>query len=405
MAQATDPVVGTLPAIDPQPSDNPAGNDDGPAPWYYNGAEWKTGKFQTETIAKEGSFSKFSDSPQDPAGNTIGFETYLVADSLTDPFIGAKEFCVLAGFSWTYTGGTAGMAGQDTSTVGAAIPINAAAIGTINTALGNSMMGGNLMGWKAPMDCDLSACYLPPYVPKYFELAPVVINETSPPVQVPVFTDPTPSLPAGNVPIEIVELSLQSVQPIQVQMSDTGPGPEHGTQLQGVILNGPQDLQQPQVQHQIQVDTLLGDGQTPAELILGDDGELFTTGFRPGDTQASIFYDIFIPGLDDPFQEWWWVVGLDPALAEAGAVLSELSIAERGSPLSPGSANVDSFFDITYTIDFSGYTGGPIVPGTPLAGFNAQAFFPPADAIPEPATVGLLLMAGAGMLSRRRRAA
>ncbi|MEX0725381.1 MAG: hypothetical protein WD065_03870 [Planctomycetaceae bacterium] len=124
------------PNIDPQaPPKNGAEDNE---PYYYNQAtEWDPGMFGTEDIRDEGLRSKFSDSPQRALGDGFTFNTFLVAQDLTaGDFIGNK-FSVLAGFNWTYAGGTAGTAGEDTSTVGAQIAINDTVITDVNTALQN----------------------------------------------------------------------------------------------------------------------------------------------------------------------------------------------------------------------------------------------------------------------------
>ncbi len=63
-----------------------------------------------------------------------------------------------------------------------------------------------------------------------------------------------------------------------------------------------------------------------------------------------------------------------------------------------GNWAVDSFFDITYRIDFVGRPGGA------LAGMSGSTTGTiRMEAVPEPATAGLLLVAGGAALARRRR--
>jgi hypothetical protein len=129
------PLFDAYPNIDPQAPPKNAAEDD--EPYYYHQAnEWDTGLFGAEVIRTEGDFSLFSDSPQRGLGNGFTFNTFLVAQDLHGGFMGDK-FSILAGFSWTYTGGTAGNVGEDVSTFGAAIPINAAVVAGVNAALGN----------------------------------------------------------------------------------------------------------------------------------------------------------------------------------------------------------------------------------------------------------------------------
>lgn len=145
--QATDPVTGTLPAIDPQ-------QWDGPEPYYYNDGEWSSGMFGSNVIHTEGSGSSFIDFRMDPGVNSvITFHTFLVANSVTDPGIGPMEFCVLGGIEWTYAQSTG-----TTAWTASLIP-SAGNASDINDAMAN----GNPPfdpAWDAVTDCELSACPL-----------------------------------------------------------------------------------------------------------------------------------------------------------------------------------------------------------------------------------------------------
>ena len=144
---AASPLFNAYPNIDPQAAPQDPAEDN--EPYYYHQAnEWDPGTFGTETIRQEQSFSLFSDSPQRGVGNGFTFSTFLVAQDLEVGNFGGNQFSILAGFTWTYVGGTEGNAGEDTSTVGAAIPINAAAVNLVNTALGNEA-NNTFAGWTA----------------------------------------------------------------------------------------------------------------------------------------------------------------------------------------------------------------------------------------------------------------
>jgi hypothetical protein len=143
----------SYPNIDPQaPPKNSAEDNE---PYYYNQTtEWDVGMFGSEDIRDEGVFSLFSDSPDLLAGDSFKFDTFLVAQDLTAGDFTGKKFSVLAGFNWTYTGGT------DVSTVGSEITINAATITGINTALGNEA-NNTFDDWTALAPQTLRPCVVP----------------------------------------------------------------------------------------------------------------------------------------------------------------------------------------------------------------------------------------------------
>jgi hypothetical protein len=145
--QANDPVLGPLPAIDPQVSD-------GPQPFYYNDAEWSSGMFGGHVIHTEGTGSQFRDARSDPGVNSvITFHTFLVVTSVTDTSFGATDFCVLEGIEWTYTQSTGA-----TAWTASLIP-NAVNQDDINDALDNANPPFPDT-WNPMIDCDLSACPL-----------------------------------------------------------------------------------------------------------------------------------------------------------------------------------------------------------------------------------------------------
>lgn len=365
--QATNPLIGKIPAIDPAPSDNPAGFNDGPAPWYYNGKEWSTAMFGTEKIAKEGEFSLLSDSPQQAAGTVVTFKSYLVAEEKTTPNSPSKEFCVLAGFTWTYSGT------GDASTVGAMpeIAVNAANVKQINDALGNASVGGNFNGWKAVADCSLTACLPPPiWVPKLF----LVSDPT--PVTTPGSTDPivaTVSLsPNPTVPIEIVQLSLQSVSPALPVHLQAQTGPPSAESFFDVFVDlsaPPLNLTQAGFHFNLALTDPSGMNFIPTLPEFFDNSPTYS-GFRAGDSFFDIFFITGLPGGN--FQEWIFHGQIDPGIF---GHFSGLSITPLHGPL--GNGSFDSFFDIF--VELSLDPGHPVLGGQRLFSVSLQA-----SQIPQP---------------------
>ncbi|MGE3165490.1 MAG: hypothetical protein AB7O52_11335 [Planctomycetota bacterium] len=159
-----DPVVGELPAIDPQigqavPGALPANQADD-RPFYFNEQNWSQN--QPPGIHVERDRSTFIDQrfDQPGPGNTsvIQFETYLVAVNVTDPTgLTANQICVLAGFSWSYSSAT------NSVTLGGNLAANP---GRIDTALGNANPAypnpAGAGAWDAVEGCELNACPLFP---------------------------------------------------------------------------------------------------------------------------------------------------------------------------------------------------------------------------------------------------
>lgn len=154
--QATDPVLGTLPAIDPR---NVAGEDD--KPFYYNDGEWlPPGQlFGGQAIHQEGVLSRFRDRPSDLANNSkISFSTYLVVQNMSDPAMPLKEFEVIGGFDWTYTNLPAPGSSSIAVTRGTGAIVAADAT-LINTAIANANPAF-AAGWTAknPGTMNLVQC-------------------------------------------------------------------------------------------------------------------------------------------------------------------------------------------------------------------------------------------------------
>lgn len=166
--QPVAPVLGRLPAMDPQPLG--FGNGDDNLPWYYTDAEWAAGNFGGVPINRNSGVagaptSRFVDRRQNhPAGTVITFKTFLTVRSITDPGIAPHEIVVLGGFEWTHT---AGAAGNVAAVAGALAPDPA----LINAALGLAGGGAGFPppvaggpGWNAlpsgapPAGRTLSAC-------------------------------------------------------------------------------------------------------------------------------------------------------------------------------------------------------------------------------------------------------
>lgn len=139
--QPNDPILGNLPAIDPQPG---PGEDN--IPYYYNAGEWPNQHV-------EGVRSSWYDAPNDPQGvnSKIHFSSYLVVDNITDPAWAANTLCVIGSFSWEYDnllGASFITAPERTAVAGDAMDIN--------DALTNPP--GHFAHWNATFNCNLVAC-------------------------------------------------------------------------------------------------------------------------------------------------------------------------------------------------------------------------------------------------------
>jgi hypothetical protein len=101
----TNKLFDQYPNIDPQAFPKNSSEDN--EPYYWNQTtEWDVGWFGSMDIRDEGVFSRFYDKPNLLAGDGFEFNTFLVAQDLTAGDFTGKKFSVLAGFNWTYTGGT-----------------------------------------------------------------------------------------------------------------------------------------------------------------------------------------------------------------------------------------------------------------------------------------------------------
>lgn len=142
-----DPVVGLLPAIDPAVSFDPE-------PYYYTTDEWatETGPGQ---IHHEGVSTFFEDGRSDPfpPRTVLFFETFLVADDVSDTSFPDKSLYVLDGFRWTYSSET------DDAVVCGPAPADAP---LVNGAFVSGLIAGHagspgFPGWNAPDGLVLGA--------------------------------------------------------------------------------------------------------------------------------------------------------------------------------------------------------------------------------------------------------
>ncbi len=161
MAQMNDPVLGKLPAVDPQPP--PTNPNEDNKPFYYNDGEWlPPGQmFGGQIIHEEGKASRFVDRPSDGMNNSlIKFMTYLVVTNVSDPNFPKDEFLVLGVFDWEYDNKGNSANGVSTVKRVAGTPtIMAADINLISTAIGNAGKDG-FGKWKAntPFSYGLVTC-------------------------------------------------------------------------------------------------------------------------------------------------------------------------------------------------------------------------------------------------------
>jgi len=142
---ASDPILGTLPAIDPQPP--PTNNTEDSKPFYYNDGEWLPPgqSFGGFVIHSEGNFSRFVDRPADGTRNShIFFTTYLVIDiSSHDP----NRFVLIGAIDWNYQNNANPVNGVTTITRISGVT-DGSDVTLVNNAIGNA--GPNGFGdWKA----------------------------------------------------------------------------------------------------------------------------------------------------------------------------------------------------------------------------------------------------------------
>ncbi|MAW75844.1 MAG: hypothetical protein CMJ95_14560 [Planctomycetes bacterium] len=181
---ATDPVVGTLPAIDPAPGTLPLppGGFNDPSPFYFTDDEHAACVVGGIVICDPGVSSHFRDARMDGACiSTINFSTFLVAKNKTDDTpgaMGATEFCLLAGFTWTATNHPTL---PNTQAIGAALNPIASSLPLLNGtpaapgpppipaepgALENASPPG-FPDWSAVSGCTFTSCVAipPPAIP------------------------------------------------------------------------------------------------------------------------------------------------------------------------------------------------------------------------------------------------
>jgi len=135
------PVFPVPPFIDPQPGQAIGGGRLGDYQPYYD----------PETRVERVS-SRFYDRPRLNAGQSVAFDTFFVVEDITAGDFNGRKFSVLAGFNWSYTGGTGG---TGVSTYGTEITINEARIIGIQIALENK---GTFENWTALGPQTLRPC-------------------------------------------------------------------------------------------------------------------------------------------------------------------------------------------------------------------------------------------------------
>lgn len=145
-----DPLLGPLPALDPQAAGAGCSLDGNP--YYYSDAEWAAGTSCAtgQTIHVEGLSSRFVAQPSDAAAAAVvrEFRTFLVVQDAGGG-LPAQSLCVLDGFAWRYDSATGA------STICGALAPDA---GFVTTALANATAPG-FPGWSATDACELfSAC-------------------------------------------------------------------------------------------------------------------------------------------------------------------------------------------------------------------------------------------------------
>ncbi len=148
------------------PNIDPIPQEDDNLPFYYNQSEWFTNNtFAGVQIHEEGQYSRFLDIPNQPADRTFYFLSFLVLrDDGAYTLDGETEFCVLAGFSWSYQGAEGDFdSNRGTSTAVGSVTINQDVIDILTAGLQSegAQIGGldfksdRFADWSAESDCTL----------------------------------------------------------------------------------------------------------------------------------------------------------------------------------------------------------------------------------------------------------
>lgn len=139
--QVTDPVVGTLPAIDPQPK---GAEDD--LPYYFTQAEYDATVFNGVTIKDDGVGARFTDAPNDGTKiSLIEFKSYLVAIDDWEE----ETVYLLGWFNWTYKQEMVAGNLVKTSSVGTVSSVlNAGDVSLVTSALNNAVDGNDINIWE-----------------------------------------------------------------------------------------------------------------------------------------------------------------------------------------------------------------------------------------------------------------
>ena len=239
--------------------------------------------------------------------------------------------------------------------------------------------GVNVVGHdgNTQIDAVIAAPEVIPYTPKWFQLDPTYPVTDSGPSAPPIVTRAYCADDGPDVPVEIVAMSLQSVQPINVQ-GYTGGGFEEASSIAYHFtseFDGPGTLQ---MNGLLEIFNELNQFGQVLPYSAGPD--LFSTDFTG--SEFDITFQVEIPGRR---QQWYLVHGelLDPALT-FGFV----------SPFIAGPGSISSV-----GIDLGVFASGALPSGEFM-----QWTVTAAQVVPEPACGVLLTLAGVTLIRRRRAA-